>query len=52
LSRATGYEKPSIHTCSMVAGMVSCAQGLGFIVGRVAGVQLLNLLDFHGQCLS
>jgi len=27
----------SIHTYGMIAGMVNCAQGLGSIVGPVAG---------------
>jgi len=36
LPRATGYERDSIHTYGMIAGMVNCAQGLGSIVGPVA----------------
>ncbi|KAF6028695.1 hypothetical protein EB796_012996 [Bugula neritina] len=35
LPRARGYERDSIHTYGMIAGMVNCAQGLGSIAGPV-----------------
>jgi len=44
--RAAGYEKDSIHTYGMVAGMVNSAQGLGSIVGPIAGGAVVESIGF------
>jgi len=46
LFRATGYERDSVHTYGMIAGMVNCAQGLGSIVGPVGGGAIYEALGF------
>ncbi|KAF6027624.1 SLC18B1 [Bugula neritina] len=46
LAEATGYERDSVHTYGMIAGMVNCAQGLGSIAGPVGGGAIYEVLGF------
>ncbi|KAF6032002.1 SLC18B1 [Bugula neritina] len=46
LAEATGYERNSLHTYGMIAGMINCAQGLGSIVGPVGGGAIYEALGF------